>query len=81
MTTSITPPEGCPFRVGDRVMVTAEDAPGHVCGPFTITGFRHPESDFYRKGTVYLDWDCHWCPIDWRQLSLAEEEAATDAPV
>lgn len=47
---SSEPPEGCPFVVGQEVIV--RNGYGHLLAGFHIVGFR--------DGGVYLDWDCWW---------------------
>ncbi len=54
-----TPPEGCPWKVGDKVTFTNDQDvvfPGHK-----VMGFTLPGNECHGR-TVYIDTDCYWFP-------------------
>ena len=63
---SPTPPEGCPFVVGDVVLFTNEydvEFPDRRIVGFTLPG------DEFNGRTVYLEKDAYWFPVPVSSLS------------
>lgn len=53
------------FHVGQKVMW--KNHSGILRGPFHIVGFCDPPKKGY-GGTVFLDWDCYWFPVEEKDL-------------
>lgn len=71
-TYTTTPPEGCPFHVGDKVLFTNDYG---VKFELEVYGFRVPVSDFLPDNTMYIFTDAYWFPVKPSTCKLLSKAA------